>query len=105
MICPMASHCIYITYFSYRLEQLQKKKICFHLSNQFHQSTQSTLQVLPSGNWESYLHFRVTGEEAWRDKGPGRSRKWSVLPSRVGLCNMWPFLKFKVSQRVSRARG
>lgn len=59
----MVNHCIYITYFSYRLKQLQK--ICFHLPNQFHQSAQSTLQMPSSGKLiisASELQERKPGE-------------------------------------------
>lgn len=83
----MVSHCIYITYFSYRPEQLQKKKKKIPYTQSI--SPKYSEHFEHAFLWKAYqLCFRATGGEAWRDKGHWRSGERDVLPSRARLCKM-----------------
>lgn len=97
----MASHHICITYFSYRQEQLQK--ICFHLPNQFHQSTQSTLQMLSSGNIISVSELLEKRPGEIKAIGGAGNAMFCLLEQDFATCDH--SLKFKVPQGVSRAHG
>ena len=101
----MVGHCIYVTYFSYRPEQLpKKKKKIFHMPKQFHQSNQSTLNMPFSGkliNTASELQEGKPGET--RAIG-GAGKGMFCLPEQDFVrCDHT--LKFKVPQEVSRACG
>lgn len=99
----MVSHCIYITYFSYSPERLQKQKR-FHLPSQFHQSTQSTLNMPFSGkliNSASELQERKPGEI--KTIGGAGKGMFCLLEQDFARCDHT--LKFKVPQEVSRACG
>lgn len=81
----MASHCICITYFSYKAVA---KYVSIYPIN-FIKALRALSKCFPLGIFLCVtLKQRVTGEEAWRDKGHWRSRKCSVQPSRAGLYNM-----------------
>lgn len=78
--------------------------MCFHLPNQFHQSTHSTLKTPSSGKliiFASELKERKPGE-IWAIQGASKGA-FCLLEQDFATCDH--ALKLKVPQGVSRACG